>query len=90
MRITGRDWGFIAVICAVLAILLMSTLKEKPKSVPADEKHRPFLEALAKGGHRQEVEKGCVTCHNERGIPLPRNHPPKEQCLVCHAATTAR
>jgi hypothetical protein len=49
--------------------------------------HRPFLEAVARGESRQDVEKGCVSCHNDRAIPLPRKHPPKEQCLLCHLSS---
>ena len=84
MKLSKRDLGFIAVIGILLAVLLVSTGRVKPKKVPADERHRTFLEAMARGGNREEVEKGCAACHNDHAIPLPRNHPPKEQCLICH------
>ena len=84
MQVNKRDLGFIAVIGVVLALLLVSSRRGKPKKVPADERHRTFLEAMAKGDSREEVEKGCAACHNDRAIPLPRKHPPKEQCLICH------
>ncbi len=84
MQVTKRDWGFIVVVGAVLAALLASTGREKPKKVPLDDKHRPFLEAIVRGESRGEVEKGCAACHNARAMPLPQKHPPKEQCLICH------
>ena len=84
MLIPKRDVWFIAVIGVVLALLLVSTGRGKPKKVPADESHRTFLDAMARGDSREKVEKGCAACHNDRAIPLPQKHPPKEQCLICH------
>jgi hypothetical protein len=84
MPVHKRDVGFIAVIGVVLALLLVSTGRVKPKKVPADDRHRHFLAAMARGDRREEVEKGCAACHNDRVVPLPRKHPPKEQCLICH------
>jgi hypothetical protein len=84
MRVTRRDWMFIAVIGAVLAILLVNGFREKPKKIPDDAAHHPFLKALSQGNKREEVEQRCINCHNPRTAPLPRQHPPKEQCLLCH------
>jgi hypothetical protein len=84
MKVTKRDWLFAAVVAIVLGILLLTTGKEKPKGVPADDRHRPLLERLAKGADREVVERECAKCHNARDIPLHGNHPPKEQCLLCH------
>ena len=84
MPITGKDASFIAIVLALLAILLVSTFRDKPKKVPADDKHRRFRDALARGEQRETLEKGCVTCHNAGSLPLPPKHPPKEQCLICH------
>ena len=84
MQLHTRDVGFIAVVGVVLALLLVSTCRVKPKKVPADERHRTFLAAVARGERREDVEKGCTACHNDRTVPLPRKHPPKEQCLICH------
>ncbi len=86
MAVKKRDWLFIALIGTVLAVLLVNTGGEKPRKVPPDEKHRPLLDAFARGKEREEVEKKCVACHNSRAYPLPKNHPPKEQCLICHKA----
>ena len=84
MKVTKKDWLFAAAIALVLGILLLNTGKEKAKRVPADDRHRPLLERLAKGADREEVERECAVCHNARSIALPVNHPPKEQCLLCH------
>jgi cbb3-type cytochrome oxidase cytochrome c subunit len=84
MQVVKRDWIFTAVIVALLGILYVSTGKSKAKIVPYDEKHSQFYEVMHKGGGRVEVEKGCATCHGIRSRPMTRNHPPKEQCLLCH------
>lgn len=84
MKLKRRDWFFVVILGAILTVLLLSTAREKPKKMPADERHRPFAEALAKGDDRMTVEKGCVVCHDLKAIPLPAKHPPKEQCLICH------
>ena len=85
MRIKTRDWGFIATIGVIVAILLLNGGGGKPCQVPSDANHRPLLDALARGKNREEVEKVCVSCHNVRAVPLAKDHPPKEQCLICHS-----
>ena len=90
MKVTKRDLVTIAAVVLVLAVLIISTTREKAKRVPADDKHRPFYEAMEKGGNRIEVEEGCITCHNSQAIPLPKKHPPKEQCLICHKLNYAK
>jgi hypothetical protein len=85
MKVTRRDWTFLAVIVAVLGVLLVNTGKVKAKKVPYDDRHRQFHEAMRKGGDRMEAEKGCASpCHGSPSLPLPKDHPPKEQCLLCH------
>jgi len=84
MKVTQRDLLTIAAIAVVLVVLIMSTTHEKAKPVPFDDKHRAFYEAMKKGQDRIDAEKGCLTCHNSQAIPLPKKHPPKEQCLICH------
>ena len=84
MKLTKRDLLTIAAVVLVLVVLVMSTFREKAKRVPADDKHRASYEAIKKGGDRTEVERGCIPCHNSQAIPLPKKHPPKEQCLICH------
>lgn len=90
MKVTKRDLLTIAAVVLVLIVLIISTAREKAKRVPADEKHRAFYGAMEKGGDRIEVEKGCITCHNSQAIALPKKHPPKEQCLICHKLNYAK
>ena len=84
MKVAKRDWIFLAVIGVVLGALFASTGNVKAKKVPYNDKHRQFYEVMHKSGDRIEVEKGCGTCHGIQSIPLPKAHPPKEQCLLCH------
>jgi hypothetical protein len=41
--------GFIAIVAALLAILLVNIVRKKPRKIPSDEKHRPLLDAVATG-----------------------------------------
>jgi len=84
MKAMKRDLLAIAAAAAVIAVLVMVTVREKTKPVPVDDKHRAFYEAMEKGVDRTQVERACITCHNSQAIPLPKKHPPKEQCLICH------
>jgi hypothetical protein len=85
MKLTKRDWSFVAIIGVIIALLLMKTGGDKPHKIPSDEKHRLLVDAVKRGKSREEVEKVCGSCHNSRVVPLPKNHPPKEQCLICHS-----
>jgi len=84
MPLQRRDWQFIAIIGSLLLLLMINLLRDKPPLTPGDAQHRSFLQALARGEGRAVVEKGCLDCHNQQQWPLPAQHPPKEQCLVCH------
>ena len=84
MPLRKRDLGFIAVVGGLVLVLILNSFRDKPTSTPANDRHRPFQEALAKGDRRELVEKGCVTCHSAVARPLPPKHPHKEQCLICH------
>ncbi len=77
-------WHLAAILGAVLAVLLFSMFREKPIKVPADDKHRPFIEKLVNGESPAEVEKGCPDCHNPQTMPLDADHPANQKCLVCH------
>jgi hypothetical protein len=91
MKITKRDLLVIAPVVVVLAVLIIaSTGRRETKTVPADGKHRPFYEAMEQGADRVKVERDCITCHNPQANPLPRKHPPKEQCLICHRLHRAK
>jgi hypothetical protein len=84
MKVSKRDWLFILAIVALLAVLAVGVGRERGKKVPADAPHRPFSDLVKKGRDREGVEKGCLACHGAQGKPLPKGHPPKEQCLICH------
>ena len=75
MKIKKRDWLMIVIVVGALTLLIMSTVREKAKHVPADDKHCAFYEAMEKGNNRIEMEKGCITCHNPQAIPLPKKPP---------------
>ncbi len=84
MKVMKRDLLAVAAAAVVIVALIMVATREKAEPVPADDKHRAFYEATEKGGGRVEVERACIKCHNSQTIPLPKKHPPKEQCLICH------
>jgi hypothetical protein len=75
---------FIAIIGAILAVLLFNMFREKPIRIPHNDTHRPLLERLAHGDKQEEVEKGCLDCHNPQNSALPKDHPSNKKCLVCH------
>jgi cbb3-type cytochrome oxidase cytochrome c subunit len=84
MRITGKDWLFIALMGVVLVLFIAISGKEKTSKVPYDSAHLPFYEVMKKTGSKMQTEKGCESCHNEKVIPFPKGHPPKNRCLFCH------
>ncbi len=84
MKVTKRDLLLMAVVLLVLALVIIGTRDEKGKPVPLDDRHDSFYKAMEKGANRIDVEKGCVVCHNPQDNPLPKKHPPKEECLICH------
>jgi cbb3-type cytochrome oxidase cytochrome c subunit len=84
MKIGPKDWLFIALVGAVLAVVFLISGEEKTKKVPFDEPHRSSYETFRKTGSKGETEKGCERCHNETVRPFPKDHPPKNRCLFCH------
>jgi hypothetical protein len=84
MRISRKDWLFIALMGIVLLIFFLISGEEKTKKVPYDKTHMPFYDLLKKTGSKREAEKGCDACHNDANIPFPKDHPPKNRCLFCH------
>jgi hypothetical protein len=91
MRISKKDWIFIVVIAAVIAIFYAISGEERTKRVPLDEIHKPSYELFKKTQSKMEADKGCPTCHfsGPGGVPFPAKHPvkPKEgpmRCLFCH------
>ena len=84
MKFSRRDYLAVAIVAVLLAVLALGTGKGKGKSIPLDDRHRPSYDALKGGKSRAEVELVCTTCHSKSSLPLPKGHPPKEQCLICH------
>lgn len=88
-RISARDWLVIAAVGALIVFLSMGAGKGKGKNIPLDDRHNHLYDAIRSGRTQAETELICATCHGKSSIPLPKNHPPKEQCLICHLLTTA-
>ena len=90
MRISNKDWIFLAVVAAVVIIFFAISGKEKTKTVPVDAAHAPSYELFKRTQSKMEVDKGCPACHYDQGgIPFPPNHPVKPKggpmrCLFCH------
>jgi hypothetical protein len=90
MRISKKDWIFIAIIAAVLATFFAISGEERTKRVPMDDKHKASYELFKKSGSKMEADEGCPACHFEPGgVPFPPKHPvkPKDgpmRCLFCH------
>ena len=83
-KISGRDSLCIAAGVLLLCVLTLGAGRGKGKSVPADDRHGSIYEGLKAGRSRADTELLCSTCHGKSSIPLPKDHPPKEQCLICH------
>jgi hypothetical protein len=90
MRISKKDWIFIAIVAAVFITFYVISGEEKTKRVPFDENHKASYEIFKKTGSKMETDKGCPACHFEPGgVKFPPKHPvkPKEgpmRCLFCH------
>jgi cbb3-type cytochrome oxidase cytochrome c subunit len=84
MALNRRDWIFIVLAGLLLGLLVVKGTNRRAKKLPGDAVHRPFAASLAQGVNREIVEKGCPACHNPVVRPLSPEHPPKEQCLICH------
>jgi hypothetical protein len=68
----------------LVAVLTFGAVKSNAKDVPLDDRHRPIYDAMKSGRSRGETEMICATCHSKSSIPLPKDHPPKDECLLCH------
>lgn len=84
MKLSGRDWFALVAVIVVIGVLALGTRKGKGKQVPLDDRHQASYDALKAGKDKAEVELVCTTCHSKSSLPLPKGHPPKEQCLICH------
>lgn len=83
LKMTKKDLFVLGIVLLIILALVVGA-RDKAKQVPRDDKHRTFFEAVEKGLNRAEVERGCIECHNLQSLRLPKKHPPKEQCLICH------
>ncbi len=92
MKITKKDWAFIALVVVVLAIFIVISGREKTKKVPFDDTHKVFYQKAENGlPGQKEADLGCPQCHNNEqgGIPFPAKHPVKPSagpmsCHLCH------
>jgi hypothetical protein len=58
----------------IIGLVILSSLGKKPPFIPADSIHSAAA-----------TQESCTACHAPgKETPLKANHPPKEQCLVCH------
>lgn len=65
---------FIAFVLAVLLVLFFLSSSKKAPLIPSDDLHKNVTTNAA-----------CAECHAPgKQAPLKQNHPPKEQCLICH------
>lgn len=86
--LTERDFLYIIVLLVLLSVLTIGSTRGKGREVPLDDRHRSIYEAIKAGRNRAETELVCASCHSKSSLPLPKNHPPKEQCLICHQLAT--
>ena len=83
-KISRKDLLLISALSLLIAFLTMGVGRGQGKEVPLDDRHRSIYEGLKNGRSREACELLCATCHGQSSTPLPKNHPPKEQCLICH------
>jgi cbb3-type cytochrome oxidase cytochrome c subunit len=58
----------------IIGLVILSSTAKKAPFIPADTIHRSIA-----------TQEGCVACHAPgKQAPLKADHPPKEQCLICH------
>ena len=77
-----RDLLFIGAIAAIVLVLWAAPPESRLK-VPLDDTHRELKAVLERQG-KKAAEKSCQDCHNDKDLPLSKDHPPKYRCLFCH------
>jgi len=82
MALKKRDWILLAIGGVILLVLWLAP-EETTKRIPDDATHHRFHEIVKLEG-KKAAEKFCEECHNESGVPFPKDHPPKFRCLFCH------
>jgi hypothetical protein len=70
-----KTWPLIIAAAVIIGVLVfLSATGKKAPFIPFDDLHK-----------NRTTQEGCVTCHAPgKQAPLKEDHPPKEQCLVCH------
>ncbi|NOY14521.1 MAG: cytochrome c [Deltaproteobacteria bacterium] len=67
----------------LIIVVLWMAPEESTTRVPRDQDHLRFYTIVKKDG-KKAAEKFCLDCHNADGVPFPKDHPPKNRCLLCH------
>jgi len=70
-----NTWPLIIAAAVIIVVLIfLSSTGTKAPFIPADATHRAVT-----------TQEACAACHAPgKQAPLKANHPPKEQCLICH------
>ncbi len=64
----------VILIFTILAVLFFVSSQQRVPSIPYDAMHQNITSNAV-----------CADCHRPGGkAPLKANHPPKDQCLLCH------
>lgn len=64
----------IAALVIIAGLYFLSTSGKKAPFIPPDNVHSSVM-----------TQEGCVVCHAPgKPSPLKADHPPKEQCFICH------
>jgi hypothetical protein len=72
---------FFVLSCVAILIVLLNAPKETTVKLPNNMLHARFHVIK----NKKEAEKFCGDCHFPQGqAPLPKNHPNKSRCLLCH------
>ena len=68
-------WPLIIAAAVIIAVLVfLSSGGKKAPFIPPDNIHRAIT-----------AQEDCAACHAPgKPAALKLNHPPKEQCLICH------
>ena len=77
-----RDILLLLGAVVIIAVLWMAPA-ETTKRVPKNDIHQRMYDTFNTQGKKAAGEL-CQECHNDDGVPFPKDHPPKPRCLLCH------
>jgi Tfp pilus assembly protein PilE len=89
-EVRARDFQFLLVVVAVVALLAVLSMTGKERFIPRTEAH------LAVGTIQDtaQADAACLSCHDgakpasaevKKGSPMPESHPlRKKNCRQCH------